>query len=470
MNPRVMLLWLVVTISACAPALNAESPSYFRMDHGVSSDKKLPSSFGKSSQVWRTELPRGISTPCISGDRIFLTTFDPDSKELATVCLDRESGKVQWKQVVPNERIEPFHNTGSPAASTPACNGTHVFAFFGSYGLICYDLVGSVVWSYEMGPFQDEFGASSSPVLVDGKVILNEDHDINSFIIAIDQRRGKMVWKTARGLQTRSYSTPIVWNSGNGLQVIVAGSLKLTAYSVKDGKPVWWFNGLSRIVDTTPVLADGLLYAANWTPGGDQTNRISMEPFPTALKRYDKNTDGKIAKTELPPGAVLTRFFRIDLDQDETLNAKEWAAHANVFANAQNVAVAIRPGGKGDVTKTNVEWKFHRSLPTVPSSVVYKSVVYMVKDGGIVTSLDAKTGEQLHQARAPGRGNYYGSIVAGDDKVYLVSEPGTITVLKAGREFSVLNKHDFGERILATPVIADGRIYLRTDSALYCFR
>ena len=136
--------------------------------------------------------------------------------------------------------------------------------------------------------------------------------------------------------------------------MIVAGSLQLTAYDLATGAKVWWVNGLSRIVDSTPVLADGNVYIATWTPGGDQTERISMAPFPQALKQYDKNGDRKIGKGELPAGAVLTRFFRIDLDQDGKLDADEWAKHARVFSLAQNVAMAVKPGGVGDVTGTHV--------------------------------------------------------------------------------------------------------------------
>ncbi len=442
---------------------------YFRASNGVSSAKGLPETFDESRLKWKAELKPGNSTPCVSGDRVFLTTYDADKQELATVCLDRANGKRLWKKVAPNKRLEAFHTVGSPASSSPACNGRHVFVFFGSYGLICYDLDGNQIWTKEMGPFQDEFGASSSPVLVDGKVILNEDHDVDCFLIAIDQKTGETVWKTARPGQTRSYSTPIVWDDGKSKQLIVAGSLKLAAYSIETGKPIWWVNSLSRIVDTTPVISGGVIYAATWTPGGDETNRIAMEPFTDAVARYDKNMDGKIAKTELSPGPVLTRFFRIDLDQDEKLDAKEWAAHARVFKLAQNVAIAIKPGGKGDVTQSHVLWTHRRGLPTVPSPVVYQGVMYMVKDGGIITSLDAKTGEQLAQARAAGRGNYYGSAVAGDGKVYFVSERGTVTVLKAGKKFTELGSHDTGERIMATPVIANGQFFLRTDSALYCY-
>jgi len=139
------------------------------------------------------------------------------------------------------------------------------------------------------------------------------------------------------------------------------------------------------------------------------------------------------------------------------------------FARAQNVAMAVQPGGQGDVTESNVKWVFRRSLPTVPSSVVYQGIMYMVKDSGIITSLDASNGELLKQGRSRGPGNYYASLVAGDGKVYLASERGVITVLKAGRQWDILSSHDLGERIMATPVASHGQLFVRTDEALYCF-
>lgn len=194
-----------------------------------------------------------------------------------------------------------------------------------------------------------------------------------------------------------------------------------------------------------------------------------MESFEEALDRYDQDGDGKISRDELPEGPVLERFFRIDLNQDGKLDAEEWEKHARVFELAQNAAMAIRPAGEGNVTETAVEWVYRRGLPTVPSSVVYDGVMYMVKDSGIVTSLDAETGEMLKQGRAIGTGNYYASAVAGDGKVWLASEGGVVTVLEAGPEWQILSSHDFGERIMATPVIRDGVIYIRTDEGLYSF-
>ncbi len=470
-NSPFVTLFILIGLLA-AQSSRAAEPTFFRKHGGVAADSKqrLPERFGEQQTVWRQPLAPGQSTPCLYGDSIFLTTYVAAEKALATVALDRSTGKVRWRAAAPAKEIEEFHRVGSPAVSTPACDGERLYVFFGSYGLLCYSLDGNLLWSKPMGPFQDEFGAGSSPVLVDDKIILNEDHDVDSFLIAIDKMTGKTVWKTPREGFTRSYSTPVIWQEGERKLVVVAGALQLAAYDVQDGGKVWWVDGLSRILDTTPIVVDRTIYLATWTPGGDQAGRISMQPFEEAAKQFDKDKDGMIAKTELPEGDVLTRFFRIDLNQDEKLNADEWAQHARVFDQAQNAAMAVKPKGKGNLTKSCVQWIARRGLPTVPSPVVYQGVVYMVKNGGIITSLDAATGEILKQGRAAGRGNYYPSLVAGDGKVYVLSENGVLTILKAGKTWETLGTHDLGERCMSTPILADGVIYLRTDEALYCFR
>lgn len=470
---RITTLAVCITVSLLAVPALAGAPTHFRQNSGRIEDKHpLPDNFEQDARiVWRSELQPGLSTPCVYDNSVYLTTYEADKQELATVSLDRRTGELQWKQVCPASKIEPFHSVGSPAASTVACNGQQVFSFFGSYGLLCYDLSGKLLWKKPMGPFQDEFGASSSPVLVDNLVVLNEDHDLGSFLIGIDQATGSTVWQTNRPEATRSYATPVIWDAGDAKQILVAGALELAAYDARNGEKLWWVKGLSRIVDSTPVLSDGDVFLATWTPGGDSSERISMEPFPEALQSYDKNSDQRLEKHELPEGSpVIPRFFRIDLDQNQKLDAQEWARHASVFQQAKNMAMRVSLGGKGDVTQSNIRWTYRRGLPTVPSSVVYQGLLYMVKDSGIITSLDAETGKRTKTDRAPvGRGNYYASLFAGDGKVYVCSERGVVTVLKAGPRWQVLSSHDFSERIMATPAVADGKMFVRTDAALYCF-
>ena len=313
-------IWFVAMGCVFSSMGFSQEGSYFRHDHGIArGSPELPADFEKGAkQLWRTPVDKGHSTPCVCGDSIFLTTFRAEEKELATIAIDRASGRIRWKKSVPTKTLEAFHVTGSPASSTPACNGSQVFAFFGSYGMLCYDLDGNLLWERRMGPFQDEFGACSSPILVDDNVVLNEDHDLGSFIIALDQRTGETKWEIPREEATRSYSTPILLERDGVKEILVAGSLQLLAYDAATGKKRWWYNGLSRIMDSTPLIHDGVIYIASWTPGGDPGERIAMEPFQDAIGKYDKDQDEMISKNELPAGSpVLDRFFRIDLNQNE---------------------------------------------------------------------------------------------------------------------------------------------------------
>jgi outer membrane protein assembly factor BamB len=160
MNRVAALACLVTALSASSPVV-AEDLSYFRGDRGLADDdnRPLPERFDTADVLlWRQPLAPGHSTPCVSGDAIYLTTFDEG--RLNTVALNRETGKVRWSRQGPSTEIEPFHPTGSPAVATIACDRQRVYSFFGSFGLLCYDLHGQLVWSKAMGPFQDEFGAA----------------------------------------------------------------------------------------------------------------------------------------------------------------------------------------------------------------------------------------------------------------------------------------------------------------------
>jgi outer membrane protein assembly factor BamB len=321
-----------------------------------------------------------------------------------------------------------------------------------------------------LGPFQDEFGSSSSPALIEGKLLINEDHDINSFLLCLDPATGATVWKTPRDGATRSYSTPVAWRPGNETQVVVAGALELTGYRLSDGAKLWSTDGLARIVNTTPAVVGKRLFVATWSPGGDTTARIAMEPWSVARDSWDKDHNGKLTRQEVDNKEVLERFFRIDLNQDQGLDEQEWNKYAQVFERAQNALLTMDPESSDARARPKVQWEYRKGLPYVPSPLVYRGVVYLVKTGGIVTTLDAATGELFKQARARGAGDYYSSPVAGDGKVYLVSEPGMISVLRAAPKWEVIATHDLSERTTSSPVIDGSRIFFRTEKALYCFR
>jgi outer membrane protein assembly factor BamB len=470
----VLLLSLGLQGSELAAAPAGTGFTYFRSDGGVvgAAAGQLPEDFDAAGALrWTMPIEAGQSTPILVGGKIFLTGFSAESKELVTMALDAATGKVLWKKPVPVARVEAFHpKTGSPAPATPACDGERLFVFFGSYGLICYGLDGRKLWDHPMGPFQDEYGAGSSPMLVDDKVIVSQDHDIDSFVIAFDRVTGKQLWKTARPDAVRSYSTPAVWNRNGRKELLVAGALELTSYDPATGAQLWAAQGLARIVIPTPVTAGDMIYMASWSPGGDSGSRISLGPWNVALEKWDKNKDGKLSRNEIGDPNVLDRFFRMDLNGDGFLDQKEWERHAEVFNRAQNALLALKPSTtRGELPASDVVWKHTRGVPYVATPLLDRNILWMVKDGGIVTKLDATTGRLLSEERVSGIGSYYASPVTGDGKVYFASEQGVVSVVANEPEWRVISSHAFHEKIYASPLIDQGRVFIRTEKALYCF-
>ncbi len=251
---HLLVLGVVALLSMAASGSVAK---YFRSDGGVASSAgPLPDQFDKpESLVWRVPMDGGRSSPILQGGKLFLTAFQPESKQLATVAVDAASGRVLWRRGLVPQKIEQTHRVGSPATATVASDGERVFAFFGSAGLFCYDVDGHSLWEQRLGPFRDEYGAGSSPILLGGKVIINQDHDIDSFVAAFDCVSGRLLWKTPRPDAVRSYATPVVWYQAGKPQVVVAGALQLTGYDPETGERLWWVNGLARIVIPTPVAS-----------------------------------------------------------------------------------------------------------------------------------------------------------------------------------------------------------------------
>jgi outer membrane protein assembly factor BamB len=177
-----------------------------------------------------------------------------------------------------------------------------------------------------------------------------------------------------------------------------------------------------------------------------------------------------LAQEELAPEPRLQRgFTELDLDSDGFLDERDWNFY-RARRSARNALIAVRHGGRGDLTGTNLVWRIQKFLPNVPSPLLYRGVLYLVKDGGIVTSLDPKTGKILKQGRLAGAlDTYYSSPVGGAGMIYMISQTGKASVLKAGAEWEILAMNDMDDECYATPAIVDNRIYLRTRGTLYCF-
>jgi outer membrane protein assembly factor BamB len=321
-----------------------------------------------------------------------------------------------------------------------------------------------------MGPFKNDFGAGSSPIIVDDWVILAQDHDADSFLMAVDKRTGRTVWKTDRSEFSRNYCSPVIWNVGGKRQIVLAATLRVVGYEFETGKELWTVRGISRVVCMTPVVGDdGVLYVAGWSAGGDAGERISVEPFERAAPGLDKNNNGSLEEDEVPDGPIGQRFSQADRDKNGSITRAEYEEFRGLFDKSRNVVMAIRPGGTGDVSSSHVIWQYDRLVPFCASPLYYQGLVFTIKDGGILSCLDARKGTPHKQKRLSATGAYYSSPVAGDGKVYFLSEEGKLTVLRSTPDCEVISTADFGEPAYATPALLDGQIFLRTSGHLYCF-
>ena len=196
---------------------------------------------------------------------------------------------------------------------------------------------------------------------------------------------------------------------------------------------------------------------------------ITEAAFAEFLEENDANGDGLIVASEVPGGPLKSRFNQVDRDKSGKVTREEFEGMRTIMDSARNVCMAIRPGGSGDITGTHVLWRHDRKLPYVPSPLVKGGVVFLPKKGGIVSSLDAKTGEPIKEGRVSAQGNYYSSPVAGDGKVYLINQRGDVSVISEKGQWQEIGRGKLREQTYATPAIVDGRIYVRTLEALYCF-
>ena len=462
---RCLVLFLTVAI----PLLARASEWYrFRGPNGsgVSDATGVPVAFSSSkSLLWRTPLLPGHSSPVLAGDRVFVTGFEAD--RLVTLALSAETGKVLWRGELPRLRSEHHHANNGPATPSPVTDGINVYSFFQDFGVVSYGVEGKEKWRLSLGPFRNYKGMGASPILVGGTLVLACDQDVGSFLLALDSRTGAVRWRTERTeIPGNGHSTPAVYESPQGTQLIVLGASQITGYRLDTGAKVWWVGGLSIQPKTSPVIttdASGRAIVYVLGPGAGEGPPASFPSLSELLPTLDKDKDGRVTPKE------LGSYIQADADGDGVLSEREYL---NFMSSGSVAAVllAINPAGQGDLTKTGVLWQFRKSLPLVPSPIVYQGAVYLVKEGGILTALDATTGALLKQVRLSGAlDNYYASPVAADGKLYLTSQAGHIVVVRAQSDLEILAVNDLDEECFATPAVAPGRLYVRTRGSLWCF-
>ncbi len=374
---------------------------------GVSAESPLPEKWGPSLNVaWKTPIPgEGSSSPVVWGDAVFVTSALEDGTRRVVHCLDRRTGAVRWSREIRDENPERTSALTGHAAATPAVDGARVVAFFGNAGAGCYDFEGRPLWRRRFGNFDSELGLASSPVLHGGSVLLVCDHD---------------------GSRFTSFDSFLI------------------ALDAATGETRWKADrpGLERSW-STPIVA---------TAGGGPELVVSAQD---EIRAYDPAT-----------GRPLWRVGGMT----------GWVAPSPVFGKGLVFAasgkdgptLAVRPGGRGDVTATHVAWREARGGPYVCSPLLYGDHLYVHDEHGILTCRDAAGGRVLYRERL--KGKFTASAVAGDGKVYFTNEEGTTFVVRAGGEFAVVAENRLDEACLASPAVSRRALFVRGKRHLFCIR
>ncbi|MFT5467975.1 MAG: outer membrane protein assembly factor BamB [Verrucomicrobiales bacterium] len=376
---------------------------------GISNDPNVPVSWTlEEDTIWKVAVPGiGHASPIIWEDRIYTVTAIEETGERNLLCLDRKTGSTIWKTIVLEAPFEGIHKLNSRASSTPVTDGERIFVSFldkNRMFVAAYDLKGEKIWEARAGEFSSKHGYCSSPILWKDTVIVNGDHDGDGFIVAFDQKSGEEVWNQPRPNNTRSYCTPLIRKIGDRNQMIMSGSKCVASYDPDTGKQHWIIDG------PTEQYVASLVYNEN-------------------LKLL-----------------FMTCGF------------------------PERHMMAIDPTGEGNVTDSHVRWHETVGASYVPSPIAIGPYFLVVADNGVASCFVAETGEKLWRERlvTTGRGGHSASLISANGLAYFVSDGGVMTVVKPGKELDIVAQNELGEKMSASPVVYDGKLYLRGHEHLFC--
>lgn len=381
--------------------------------------------------AWKTAIPGlGLSSPAIWGDRLFVTTAisetDPDLRvglygdidpvmddsvhKFVVYALDRDTGKIVWSKTA-HEGVPKIkrHTKSSHANPTPATDGKHVVALFGSEGMYGFDMKGNQLWKVDLGTLDSgyfqvpeaQWGFASSPVIHDGRVIVQADVQENSFLAAFDVKTGKEIWRTSRD-DVPTWSTPTVYDGESRTEILVNGFKHIGGYDFATGKELWRMTGGGDIPIPTPYVVDGHIFITNAHGPGS-------------------------------PILVIKTGATGDISLKDDARTNDW-----------------------------IPWSRRGGGSYMPTTVVYDGLLYVCRDSGVLSVFDVATGERYYQKRLAAGTGWTSSPVAADGKVYFTNEEGDTHVVKAGKEFEELAVNDLSEVVLASPAISGEHLFYRT--------
>jgi outer membrane protein assembly factor BamB len=389
---------------------------------GISTETGVPTKWSKTENVaWRLPLPGPAgSTPVVWDDRIYLTSVAGD--DLVVLCVGTD-GKQIWKQTLATGNQNVRSDEGNSASPSPVTDGKHVWAMMTTGDLACYTKDGQEVWKTNLqdryGKFKIQFGMTSSPVLDSGRLYLQFIHgemrgnSQDARVVCLDAATGDEVWEVERlsdgTFENRhSYASPVMYRDAERTFLLTHGNDYVVAHDLQDGHEIWRCGDLN--------------------PKGNYEPTLRFVASPVAV-----------------PGYI-------------------------VVPTAKNRGVVcLKPGGQGDITNDTklTHWKRDSNTPDVPSPLVVDGLVYLCRENGNLMCLDANTGEEHYKDETTTRDRHRASPVYADGHIYTTARKGVVTVVKAGPKFEIVAQNDLGESTAASPVISNGRIYVRTFDALY---
>ena len=492
--PFIATMAMATAICLLAPHLQAaDGWRQFRGPNGqgVVKWQSSPANLeGKPQLLWQTSVPAGNSSPTVLLDGSIVLTAQ-ESGQLKTLCFDLSNGSARWSRHVTPERTEKAHAMTTLAASTPVTDGTRVFAFFGSFGLLAYGGNGEELWRKPLPAVTNRNGCASSPILCDRGIALAVDcEEGNSYVILVDPKDGRTLWKKPRPLIGSGWSTPVIWANSQGDQLIVLGSPRLEAFDLRTGDLKWWLGGFPGETEVVPTIYEKLLIVSAQGFGSVKENGYA--PAWEDLVRLDTNKNGRIEKSELTPAigwrsnkeipdGTMGNFFPLsdefeglDGNHDGGISQAEWDAVLESVTKMYpyNRMVGLRDGTELDAS-SRVVWESKEAVPHIASPIVHNNRLYSVHDG-ILACREAATGRMIYRERLGAPGQYLASpvIAAVENQavILVASRKGVLTIVKCGDAFKVTAQLDLKANIYASPALdgGRGRIYVRTQNALCC--
>src|SRR4030042_299393 len=442
---------------------------------------------------WKTSLASGVSSPCVYKNLIFITGFDKEKKSLITYCVDFTKGSILWQNLVTPDSLEQTHSIGSAAATTPVTDGSAVYIYFGAYGVLCYNLEGTLLWERRLPMLNAQYGSNGSPIVHDSLLILNRVELMKPSILAINSHNGETIWEHFLDVvpgslwnMSASQATPVIWKN----HVIVHRYLELVSLSLKDGSKEWSVGVVSTGV-STPVIVNDTLFVNGFLNMGESKLFDELPDFDTMLRQHDTNKDKLVNLSEIPSEWAFYRrpelnlplgydvFYPIkdialmyDLSEDKAFGREEWVRLKEFQAscNLEHGTIALKLEDSTGTTKPSIIWKQKGNVSEVPSLLVIDNRVYMIMDGGTLSCFKAGTGDLAFRERINAPGPYLASPLYANGYLYLIGYNGKVTVVKPGDKLEIVSNSDLKEKVAASPVALSNLMLVRTENGVYAFK